>query len=215
MEFYKFLFFIFVGKKFEIRCKVIGVYDKGKLGFVVEIQSDFVEVIIGEVYFCEIGSVFFIGQGNWGGFKGLVIENFLLLKGKQLDVVFEYQIIKEFVFLYCFNGDYNFFYVIFEFGKKMGFGGVIMYGFYSWNVICYVIFKLFGGGDLVNIKDYQVCFVSLVFFGDKFVISVWRIGEKKGEWEEICFVVQVEGGKVCFSNGCVLMKCVGDVKSKL
>jgi len=58
------------GKKFEIRSKVIGVYDKGKAGSVVETQQELVEAGSGEVYSRVRGSGFMVGQGNWGGPKG-------------------------------------------------------------------------------------------------------------------------------------------------
>lgn len=58
------------GRKFELRSKVIGVYDKGKAGSVVETQQDIVDKETGEVYCSAVGSGFYVGQGNWGGPKG-------------------------------------------------------------------------------------------------------------------------------------------------
>lgn len=57
------------GKTFEIRSKVLGVYDKGKPGTVVETEQLLVENG-GDVYARAVGSGFFVGQGNWGGPKG-------------------------------------------------------------------------------------------------------------------------------------------------
>lgn len=57
------------GKKFELRSKVIGVYDKGKAGSVVETEVILAEKD-GDMYSKARGSGFFIGQGNWGGPKG-------------------------------------------------------------------------------------------------------------------------------------------------
>lgn len=215
MEFYKPLPPTSEGKKFEIRRKVLGVYDKGKPGSVVETQSDLVEVSTGEVYSREIGSAFYIGQGNWGGPKGPATENFPPPKDQKPDLVLEHQTTKQSALLYRLNGDYNPLHATPEPGKKMGFGGAIMHGLYSWNATCHSILKTIGGGDPANIKDYQARFASPVLPGDKLVTSVWRTGEKKGDWEEIRFVTQIEGGKVCLSNGRALMKCVSDVKSKL
>ena len=59
-----------VGKEFELRSKVIGVYDKGKTGAVVETETILREKG-GEVYTRAVGSGFYIGQGNWGGPKGM------------------------------------------------------------------------------------------------------------------------------------------------
>jgi hypothetical protein len=58
------------GKKFEVRSKVLGVYDKGKPGTVVETEQSLVEVGTGEVYTRAVGSGFYVGQGGWGGPKG-------------------------------------------------------------------------------------------------------------------------------------------------
>ena len=57
------------GKTFEIQTKVIGVYDKGKVGTVVETETILREKG-GDVYTTATGSGFFVGQGNWGGPKG-------------------------------------------------------------------------------------------------------------------------------------------------
>jgi peroxisomal enoyl-CoA hydratase 2 len=88
------------GKTFEIRSKVIGVYDKGKAGSVIETQQDLVDKASGEVYARAVGSAFFVGQGNWGGPKGPATENFPPPKGKQPDAVVSHQTTKESALLY-------------------------------------------------------------------------------------------------------------------
>lgn len=57
------------GREFELRSKVIGVYDKGKAGSVVETETILAEKG-GDDYAKTVGSAFFVGQGNWGGPKG-------------------------------------------------------------------------------------------------------------------------------------------------
>ena len=59
------------GKRFELRSKVVGVYDKGKAGSVVETETILAERD-GAVYSRALGSAFYVGQGNWGGPKGMV-----------------------------------------------------------------------------------------------------------------------------------------------
>jgi len=58
------------GRKFEIRTKVLGVYDKGKAS-VVETEWNLVDSHNEEVYTRAIGSSFYVGQGGWGGPKGV------------------------------------------------------------------------------------------------------------------------------------------------
>ena len=61
------------GRTFEIRSKVLGVYDKGKPGTVVETEQVLAEKG-GDVYARAVGSGFYVGQGNWGGPKGESLE---------------------------------------------------------------------------------------------------------------------------------------------
>jgi len=58
------------GRHFEVRSKVLGVYDKGKPGTVVETEQTLVDKKSGEVYTRAVGSGFYVGQGGWGGPKG-------------------------------------------------------------------------------------------------------------------------------------------------
>jgi acyl dehydratase len=203
------------GRKFEVRQKVLGVYDKGRPGSVTETQTDLVDAATGDVYTRMTGSAFFIGQGNWGGPKGPATENFPPPKGKAPDAVLEHQTTKRSALLYRLNGDYNPLHATPEPGVKMGFGGAIMHGLYSWNATCHDILKALGGGDPANIKEYQARFASPVLPGHKLITSVWRTGQKDGEFEEIRFETKVEGGKLCLSNGRALIKVVDAAKSKL
>ncbi len=88
------------GRKFELRSKVLGVYDKGKPGSVVETEQTIVDKETGEVYSRAVGSGFFVGQGGWGGPKGPSTENFPPPKGKSPDAVHEIQLTKESPHLY-------------------------------------------------------------------------------------------------------------------
>ncbi|KAI1336840.1 Thioesterase/thiol ester dehydrase-isomerase [Xylariaceae sp. FL0016] len=198
------------GRKFEVRSKVLGVYDKGRPGTVIETQQDLVDAGTGDVYTRAIGSAFYVAQGNWGGPKGPATENFPPPKGKQPDVEFEDQTTEQTALLYRLNGDYNPLHAHPKPGKEMGFGGTIVHGLYSFNSTCHGLLMRLGGSDPANIKEFQARFASPVKPGDKLVTSVWRTGEMKGDFEEIRFATAVAGGKVCLSNGRALMKVVGD-----
>jgi peroxisomal enoyl-CoA hydratase 2 len=203
------------GRKFEWRTTVVGVYDKGRPGSVVETKADLVEVGTGDIYSSVTTSSFFVAQGNWGGPKGPATENFPPPKGKKPDVVIEHQTNRQSALLYRLNGDYNPLHATPEPGAKMGFGGDIMHGLYSWNMTCRSLLHALGGSDPANIKEYQARFASPVLPGNKLIISAWRTGEIKDGWEEVRFTVQVDGGKLCLSNGRALMKCTGTTSSKL
>ena len=88
------------GESHQLRSKVVGVYDKGKAGSVVETQQDIVDKATGESYARAVGSAFFIGQGNWGGPKGPATENFPSPQGKKPDAVVSHQTTAESALLY-------------------------------------------------------------------------------------------------------------------
>lgn len=197
------------GRKFEIRGKVLGVYDKGKPGTVVETQNDLVDAETGEVYTRATGSGFFVGQGNWGGPKGPKAASFEPPK-REPDATNEQPTSEETAHLYRLNGDYNPLHATPEPGKAIGFGGAIMHGLFSWNTACHQLLKLLGGSDPANIKEFAARFASPVKAGDTLVTQVWKLGEKDSEgWEDVRFVTSVKGGKVCLSNGRAKMKVVG------
>ncbi|RDL42208.1 Thioesterase ester dehydrase-isomerase [Venustampulla echinocandica] len=203
------------GRKFELRTKVLGVYDKGKAGSVVETQSDIVDKATEEVYARVIGSGFFVGQGNWGGPKGPATQNFPPPQGKKPDAVVSHQTTRDSALLYRLNGDYNPLHADPKPGQQMGFGGTIMHGLSSWNFACHGLLQAIGGSDPSNIREFQARFASPVKPGDKLITEIWRTGEIKDGWEEIRFVTKIEGGKVCLSNGRALMKPVAGGASKL
>lgn len=134
------------GRNFEIRSKVIGVYDKGKAGSVVETEQLLVDKATGEVYSRAVGSGFYVGQGGWGGPKGKSAADCIVRdipayldigpktvnypppENKSPDVTFVNQTTNETALLYRLNGDYNPLHAELEPGIKMGFGGPIIHG---------------------------------------------------------------------------------------
>jgi peroxisomal enoyl-CoA hydratase 2 len=196
-----------------MKSKVIGVYDKGKSGAVVETETLIVDGE-GTVYSKAIGSGFYVGQGNFGGPKGPASVNYPPPQGKKPDVVSTHQLNAESAHLYRLNGDYNPLHATPEPGAKMGFGGAIMHGLSTWNFAAHALLKELGGSDPENLKEYQARFAAPVLPGQKLITEMWRMGGGEGGFEEVRFVTRVEGRKVVLSNGRALMKCVGS-KSKL
>lgn len=58
------------GRNFEIRSKILGIYDKGKPGSVVETEQTLVDNDAAIVYTRMVSSKFYVGQGEWGGPRG-------------------------------------------------------------------------------------------------------------------------------------------------
>ena len=90
-----------------------------------------------------------------------------------------------------------------------------MHGLYSWNTTCHGILKLLGKSDPDNIKEFAARFASPVKPGDVLVTKMWRMGDKDGNgFEEVRFVTEVQGGKVCLSNGRARVRCVGSAEEQ-
>lgn len=115
------------------------------------------------------------------------------------------------------NGDYNPLHAEPGPGQKMGFGGAIMHGLYSWNSSAHALLKELGGSNPANIKEFQARFASPVKPGQKLTTKMWKTGKKnKDGWEEIIFTCEVDNGTICLSNGRALMKTASPIgKSKL
>lgn len=58
------------GRDFEFRSRVLGVYDKGRAGTVVRSEDLLVDAATGDAYARNTGSLFYVGQGGWGGPRG-------------------------------------------------------------------------------------------------------------------------------------------------
>jgi hypothetical protein len=70
IEFFKALPTSSAGREFELRSTILGVYDKGKPGTVVETEHRIVDKASGEIYTRAVGTQFYVGQGGWGGPRG-------------------------------------------------------------------------------------------------------------------------------------------------
>ncbi|OKL63449.1 hypothetical protein UA08_01574 [Talaromyces atroroseus] len=217
------------GRQYEVRTKVIGVYDKGKAS-VVETETSIVDKETDEVYSSMIGSAFFVGQGGWGGPKewdamfmqdciGPSAVNYPTPKGKSPDAIFVDQTSLQTAHLYRYlimamiaslNGDYNPLHATPEPGQRMGFGGVIIHGLYSWNTTAHGVLRAFGGSNPKNMREFQARFASPVRPGDKLTTEIWRTGETvdRDGFEELRFVTKNQDGKTVLSNGRALIKVV-------
>ncbi|KAF4216956.1 hypothetical protein CNMCM8980_008005 [Aspergillus fumigatiaffinis] len=194
------------GKQFELRNKVIGVYDKGKAGSVMETEQTIVDKSTGEIYTKIVSSGFFVGQGNWGGPKGPSTPNYPTPEGRKPDATHEVQTTAETPLLYRLNGDYNPLHATPEPGQQMGFGGTIIHGLFSWNSAAHAILKAFGGSNPNNFREFQARFASPVKPGDRLTTEMWRVGDVTDGFEEIRFVTKNDKGKVVLSNGRALIK---------
>jgi acyl dehydratase len=102
----------------------------------------------------------------------------------------------------------------------MGFGGPIIHGLFSWNTAAHAVLKAFGNSKPENLKEFQARFAAPVKPGDKTITEMWRLREGEGGkvadgWEEVRFLVRVEGGKTVLTNGRAVVRVHGGGKAKL
>jgi peroxisomal enoyl-CoA hydratase 2 len=58
------------GRRFQLTNKILGVYDRGKVGSVIEDERVLIDAETGDEYVRMVGVTYYMGQGNWGGPKG-------------------------------------------------------------------------------------------------------------------------------------------------
>lgn len=98
------------------------------------------------------------------------------------------------------NGDYNPLHAVPEVGLRMGLGGVILHGIFTYSSTCYGVLEKINNGDATRLKKFQARFASPVRPGDKLVTTIWRMGITEG-LEEVRFTTSNQDGKVVLSNG--------------
>ncbi|KAJ4252787.1 hypothetical protein NW762_010693 [Fusarium torreyae] len=189
------------GHDFEFQSRVQGIYDKGSSGTVVESEDVLVHVPTGEVYARIVGSMFYIGQGNWGGPRGPK-EPVVPRAAREPDNVVLLKSSKTAARLYRLNGDYNPLHAIPEVGQAMGFGGIITHGVFTYNRVAHGLVQSYGNSNPGNLRKFQAKFTDTVKPEDDVRIEVWRARPDQDGWEEIIWVATVVGtGKMCLSDG--------------
>ena len=101
---------------------------------------------------------------------------------------------------FSLNGDYNPLHAVPEVGLKMGLGGVILHGIFTYSSTCYGVLEKINNGDAIRLKKFQARFASPVRPGDKLVTTIRRMGIAEG-LEEVRFTTSNQDGKVVLSNG--------------
>ena len=101
--------------------------------------------------------------------------------------------------LYRLNGDYNPLHAVPEVGVKMGLGGVIVHGLYTYSSTCHGLLRKMCNGTASRLKVYQARFVSPVRPGDKLTTDMWSMGMVDG-LEEVRFTTRKDNGQIVLGN---------------
>ncbi len=88
----------------------------------------------------------------------------------------------------------------------MGFGGAILHGLATWNMVCHGVLQTYGSSRADNLREFQARFSSPVKPGDVLVTEMWRTGHSEDGFDEIVFVTKTGTGKTALSNGRALVR---------
>ncbi|KAF4124231.1 MaoC like domain [Geosmithia morbida] len=202
------------GRQFEFRSHVLGVWDKGKAGTVVRSEDALVDAETGDVYARNIGSLFYVGQGGWGGPRGSPADRFPPPDGLVPDVEFDLVIDQTAAHLYRLNGDYNPLHATPQYGQRMGFGGIIMHGVFAYSQIAHEFVRRLGASDPTCLREISARFSGPVKPGDTVNVKLWHVGAAaapvEGDVGDYRWTAQVRGaGKLCLCDGTAQLKIDG------
>ncbi|KAL2704196.1 hypothetical protein AAEP93_005267 [Penicillium crustosum] len=194
------------GHQFHLEQKLSGIYDKGKLGTIIETTTRLVDTLSNVSYATVIGSVVAKGQGNWGGPKATQQVRHHI-PDRTHDHSARCDIPWMAALLYRLNGDYNPLHIDPQAAHQAGFERPIVHGLYTWNTIAYKISQILFPGNYTALKQYQARFSAPVYPEDKLTIHIWRIGpSQRDEGEEARFVATNQNGITVLSNGIVVWR---------
>jgi hypothetical protein len=112
------------GLAVEVQNKCIGVYDKGG-AMILEAESQLVDTNTGNVYVKMTSTAFGIGEGGYGGPRG-PSKPAVSMPDREADSIHVLKTNPELAYLYRLASDYNPMHADDEFGKRVGFQGLIL-----------------------------------------------------------------------------------------
>ncbi|KIW24298.1 uncharacterized protein PV07_10025 [Cladophialophora immunda] len=206
------------GRSFKLKTKVLGMYDKGARGTVVETEALLVE---GSDIYCRIlRQSFAVGQGRWGGPRGPSRPSFAPPTDRPADEVVTIDTRPELTLLYRLNGDYNPLHADPSVALAAGFPRPILHGLCTWNMTAHAVLRAFDTKRVTTtLKEFQARFANVVYPGETLVVQMWKMNSAAGSSEdamEIRFLTTVrESGKIALSNGRAILLHVQQDRSRL
>lgn len=167
---------------------------------ILEAEHALVDAKTETVYCRMTSSSFGIGQGGYGGPRG-VTKKPITPPNRKPDAAHTFQTSPEIALLYRLCGDYNPMHADDAFGRRAGFKGHILQGLGTWNIAAHGILREVGGADPSRLKNFGARFKSVVYPGDELETRIWIVGSEGGV-QDIVFETIVKGdGRVALSNG--------------
>ena len=177
---------------------VTGVYDKGAGKGALVTNETVVKLGNGSPLFTLGSTLFFRGDGGFGGaYTGAPEPH--VLPDRAPDAVCEMPGRADQAFVYALCGDRNPLHRDLDFAKRAGFDMPILHGLCSYGIACHAVLKTMLDYDAASVAGFDVRFSSPVYPGETQVVEMWRDGKV------ISFRVRLkERNVVSINNG----KCV-------
>jgi acyl dehydratase len=182
-----------------VTSRTTGVYDKGEgKGALVTSETD-VRTDDGAPLFTLGSTMFFRGDGGFGGSSSGAPEPHAL-PDREPDTSIEMYGREDQAMVYALCGDRNPLHRDPAFAKRAGFDRPILHGLCSYGIACHAVLKAMLDYDAAAIAQFDVRFSSPVFPGETQVVDLWKDGST------ISFRVRIpDRGVVSINNGrCVI-----------
>ena len=160
----------------RVRGRTTGVYDKGPgKGTLVTNETD-VTLADGSPLFTLGSTLFFRGDGGFGGrSEGAPVPH--PLPERAPDAVCEMPGRADQAMVYALCGDRNPLHRDPAFAKKAGFERPILHGLCSYGIACHAVLKTMLDYDQTRINGFDVRFSAPVYPGETQVVEMWQDGD--------------------------------------
>jgi acyl dehydratase len=156
-----------------ISSNVTGVYDKGEGKGALVTTETIVKLDDGSPLYTMGTTLFFRGDGGFGGTKeGAPVPH--ALPEREPDAVCEMPGRVDQAILYALCGDRNPLHRDPNFAKMAGFDVPILHGLCSYGIACHAVVKTMLDYDQTQITGFDVRFSSPVFPGETQIVEMWK-----------------------------------------
>ena len=152
--------------------KIVGIWDKGAAA-VVDMESETVLADSGEPLFTSRSSLFFRGEGGWGGERGPSAPKLGALE-REPDVTITYATRTDQALLYRLNGDRNPLHSDPDFASQGGFPAPILHGLCTYGFTGRALLRGLCDGDPARFGSMDARFASPVMPGETLTVKMWR-----------------------------------------
>jgi acyl dehydratase len=155
--------------------RITGIWDKGAAA-VVDMESETVLADTGEPLFTNRSSLFFRGEGGWGGDRGPSAPK-QAAPDRAPDVEITYATRSDQALLYRLNGDRNPLHSDPDFAARGGFPKPILHGLCTYGFTGRALLHTLCASDPARFASMDGRFSSPVFPGEALTVKMWVDGD--------------------------------------